>query len=113
LTRLAHDILAPLIRHRFSVSVDPGQRARRLLENRALEWMGDMHGSVLDSADLAVVESGVSGMRALTRDELRLVTVSKQKENEVGEPVKEVFRRLKRKLLSGASGKRTDVGGLT
>ena len=34
-TRLAHDTLAPLVHARFRSSIAPGQRALRLLENRA------------------------------------------------------------------------------
>ena len=34
-TRLAHDTLAPLVNARFRTSIAAGQRARRLLENRA------------------------------------------------------------------------------
>jgi hypothetical protein len=46
-TRLAHDTLAPLIREMFRTSIADGQRARRLLENRAHEWEGGRKGSVL------------------------------------------------------------------
>ena len=44
-TRLAHDTLAPLVHARFRTSVAPGQRARRLLENRAPEWQDGKTGS--------------------------------------------------------------------
>jgi hypothetical protein len=37
-TRLAHETLAPLVRERFDESDKAGQRARRILENRAVEW---------------------------------------------------------------------------
>ena len=60
-TRLAHDLLAPLVLHRFRTSVAPGQRARRLLENRAPEWKDGKEGAVLDRADLAAVEDGSLG----------------------------------------------------
>ena len=72
-TRLAHDTLAPLVRMRFDESDRPGQRARRVLENRGAEWAGGRDGAVLDRADLATVEAGRPGMRSLGPDEQRLV----------------------------------------
>jgi hypothetical protein len=38
-TRLAHDTLAPLVRERFDESDKPGQRARRILDNRSVDWV--------------------------------------------------------------------------
>jgi formylglycine-generating enzyme required for sulfatase activity len=87
-TRLAHDLLAPLVQQKFRLSVAPGQRARRLLENRATDWADGRTGPVLDSADLATVEQGASGMRARTPDEARLVEASHEAE-----------RRLRRQRL--------------
>jgi WD40 repeat protein len=78
-TRLAHDLLAPLVQQRFRLSVAPGQRARRLLENRAPEWRDGKTGPVLDGADLATVEDGASGMRVWTADETRLVEASRRR----------------------------------
>ena len=49
---VAHDLLAPLVQQRFRLSLAPGQRARRLLENRAPEWHDGKTGAVLDGADL-------------------------------------------------------------
>jgi WD40 repeat protein len=77
-TRLAHDTLAPLVRARFEESDHPGQRARRILENRAVEWRGGDVGALLDDADLAVVEGGQAGMRDWTNDEHRLIEASRQ-----------------------------------
>ena len=79
-TRLAHDLLAPLVQQRFRLSVAPGQRARRLLENRAPEWHDGKIGPVLDSTDLASIEDGASGMRIWTADEIRLVDASRRAE---------------------------------
>jgi hypothetical protein len=76
-TALAHDTLAPLIRRDFALSVLPGPRARRLLENRAREWAGKKKGTVLDRADLRTVERGLSQMRAVTEDEQRLIDASR------------------------------------
>jgi WD40 repeat protein/tetratricopeptide (TPR) repeat protein len=77
-TRLAHDTLAPLVREQFDNSDKPGQRARRILANRAGEWEG---GQVepLDEVDLELVEKGESGTRAFTRGEQRLVHASRAK----------------------------------
>jgi hypothetical protein len=84
-TRLGHDTLAPLVREKFRKSDAPGQRARRLLENRAPEWRDGRIGTVLDRADLDTVEEGVSGMRAWDADdederETRLVQGSRRKQ---------------------------------
>lgn len=78
-SRLAHDTLAPLIRKRFDESDLPGQRARRILENRAVDWAGDKEGIPLDEADLKVVEAGAAGMRARKLAEERLVQASHAK----------------------------------
>ena len=77
-TRLSHDTLAPLVRVRFDESDAPGQRARRILENRVVDWQGSKSGLPLDEADLALVEAGLAGMRGLTADEERLVTASRE-----------------------------------
>jgi len=76
-TRLAHDTLAPLVRRRFEASDLPGQRASRILEQRAVEWTGGKEGTPLDEVDLATVEQGAGGMRAWTADEKRLVEKSR------------------------------------
>jgi len=81
-TRLAHDTLAPLVNARSRSSMAPGQRARRLLENRAPEWQDGKTGSVLDATDLASVEVGAAGMRAWTADETRLVEASRREEEQ-------------------------------
>lgn len=80
-TRLAHDTLAPLVRERFEASDLPGQRARRIMESRTRDWVDGKRGTVLDNADLAVVEHGAPGMRAWTEDENRLVTASRAARN--------------------------------
>ena len=81
-TRLAHDTLAPLVHARYRTSIAPGQRARRLLENRAPEWHEGKTGHVLDATDLASVEAGAAGMRAWTADEARLVEASRRVEEQ-------------------------------
>lgn len=77
-TRLAHDTLAPLVRRRFEVSDLPGQRASRILQQRAVEWAEGKEGPPLDEVDLATVERGAAGMRAWTADETRLIEKSRQ-----------------------------------
>ena len=79
-TRLAHDTLAPLVLAAFGHSQAPGQRARRLLENRASDWVNadgsPRDGAVLDRIDLMAVKQGLSGMRALEKDEPALLEAS-------------------------------------
>ena len=83
-TRLAHDTLAPLVLAAFRRSQTPGQRARRLLENRAPEWINadgsPREGAVLDRNDLMTVERGLPGMRGLEKPEDRLLAASHRAE---------------------------------
>jgi len=75
-TRLAHDTLAPLVHQRFEASDAPGQRARRVLENRGVEWEGGKTGATLDDDDLVLVEAGRNGMRMTVDDENRMLVAS-------------------------------------
>lgn len=75
--RLSHDTLAHVVRARSAVSGRPGQRGRRIVENRAAEWSQDRTGVPLDSRDLELVEQGLPGMRRLLPDEERLVQASR------------------------------------
>jgi WD40 repeat protein len=80
-SRLAHDALAPIVRTRFNDSEAPGQRARRILENRAPEWEKLVAGTTappLSRDDLATVEAGQQGMRAWTEPETSLIAASRQ-----------------------------------
>ncbi|MBW7881374.1 MAG: hypothetical protein H3C34_01830 [Caldilineaceae bacterium] len=72
-TRLAHDTVAPLVRGRFAESDAPGQRARRILETRVVDYAHGDRDTYLDDADLAIVEAGQRGMRLWTTDEQGLV----------------------------------------
>lgn len=83
-SRLAHDALAPLVRASFDESDLPGQRARRILESRAVEWEEGQTGAPLDETDLALVEQGQAGMRAWTEDEERLIKASRAKRARLG-----------------------------
>ena len=75
-TRLSHDTLAPLVRMRLDDSARAGQRARRIVEGRAQQWVDGVDGVAFDDEDLAVVEAGLDGMRSLTTAETRLVAAS-------------------------------------
>jgi len=77
-TRLAHDTLAPLVREQFELSNKPGQRARRILDNRSVDWSGEAQGAPLDEADLTIVEEGVKATRVLNPTEQRLLDSSRQ-----------------------------------
>ena len=76
-SRLAHDTLAPLVRARFDESDAVGQRARRILENRAVDWVDGKEGTPLGDSNLTLVEAGTMGMRAHTKDEDRLIEASR------------------------------------
>ncbi len=84
-TRMAHDLIAPLVLQRFRLSVAPGQRARRLLENRVPDWSNGKTGPDLDRPDLASVVEGAPGMRAWTPDEVRLVEASRAEDKRIRE----------------------------
>ncbi len=75
-TRLSHDTLAPYVLERFEKSQLPGQRARRILENRAVDWGGNKVGTPLDDFDLGLVEAGRAGMRAFKDEETHLFEAS-------------------------------------
>jgi WD40 repeat protein len=92
-TRLAHDTLAPLVRNQFDESDKPGQRGRRILENRSVEWRKGQQGTPLDERDLDVVEQGENGMRAWKPDEQRLIEASRKKRAQY---------QLRRKILRSA-----------
>ena len=77
-SRLLHDTLAPLIRARHEESDLPGQRARRILDNRVVDWSEGKAGIPLDAKDLKEVESALEGTRSWSADEQRLVTASRE-----------------------------------
>ncbi|MEM7536584.1 MAG: CHAT domain-containing protein [Chloroflexota bacterium] len=80
-SRLAHDALASLTRHQFEESDKPGQRARRILDTRVIEWMDEqgqlIEGNPLDETDLTLVEAGLNGTRHLTALERQLLEASR------------------------------------
>lgn len=93
-TTLAHDTLAPLVRRRFDESGLPGQRARRVLNNRSAEWR-DAEGTPLDEADLQIVENGMSGTRVFSPAEQRLFDAS--------QVARANRKRLRRRLWTAAA----------
>ncbi len=82
-TRLCHDTLAPLVRKLFTDSDKPGQRARRVLENRSVDWKDGKEGTPLDEQDLELVEQGKDGMRAWDEAEKRLVEASREERDRI------------------------------
>jgi len=109
-TRLAHDTLAPLVQAAFRRSQAPGQRAFRLLENRAPEWVNadgsPREGAVLDLIDVMTVERGLAGMRGLDKHEDRLLAASRLAEErrnaQEAERQRQLRVALQREKLAGA-----------
>lgn len=77
MTTLAHDTIAPLIQMEFRHSDRPGQRATRILENKATALERDEESTTLDFEDLELVEYGKAGMRFWVRKEQSLIDRSK------------------------------------
>ncbi|MCK6559438.1 DUF1566 domain-containing protein [candidate division KSB1 bacterium] len=78
-TRLAHDILAPVIMREYQNSDKPGQRAARVLSSKLPDFKADEINVWLDKADLTVVEKGYQGMRQLADSEQRLLQISQKR----------------------------------
>ncbi|HTX39853.1 MAG TPA: trypsin-like peptidase domain-containing protein [Bryobacteraceae bacterium] len=76
-TRLCHDTLAAVVRQRYAISENPGQRSRRILEGRVVDWVEGSDSELLDEGLLKVVERGSAGMRMLTAQEQKLVAASR------------------------------------
>ncbi|MCU0503123.1 MAG: CHAT domain-containing protein, partial [Anaerolineae bacterium] len=77
-SRLTHDTLAPHVRKRFDESEKPGQRARRILDGRIVEWRNGADGAILDDIDLATIETGAYGTRAWHAAEINLIDASRE-----------------------------------
>lgn len=77
-SRLTHDTLAPHVRKRFDESEKPGQRARRILDGRVVEWRNGADGAILDDIDLATIETGAYGTRAWHAAEINLIDASRE-----------------------------------
>ena len=90
--------MAPLIRQRFDNSDLPGQRARRIIENRRVDWVDGKEGPPLDEQDLEIVERGIPGTRALDQDEERLLDASRTIRD-----LRQRERKMRRKMAIGAA----------
>jgi hypothetical protein len=90
--RLTHDALGPIVASEFTSSTKPGQRARRLLENKVVELSlgkedkaNERPGGVqkttspivLNNRELAIINAGRYGMRDYTPLEKKLIHTSK------------------------------------
>ena len=81
-TVLAHDTLAPLVQNEFKNSDRPGQRAVRIMENKVIEFENDP-ANTLDPVDLAIVETGQSGMPDWNDLDLALVAASRKRRDRI------------------------------
>ncbi len=78
--RLAHDTLAPLVRDRFNKSEAPGQRARRILENRTREAQPESRDKILLSPlELRLVKQGAQGMPTWSSEQRALIGRSQRR----------------------------------
>jgi len=75
-SRLAHDLLAPVVRSAYHNSDKPGQRAARVLSSKLTDFKADEKNVWLDKADLAAMKKGKNGMRQLTDLEQKLLAIS-------------------------------------
>lgn len=92
-TGLAHDTLAPIIQEEYRKSMYPAQRARRLLDNKIVNFVpNDKKSSVLDERELGVVEDGKKGMTMLNQKELDFIAAS-QKRRKINK-TKRLWRRI-------------------
>lgn len=89
-TGLAHDTIAPLIQNEYRISERPGQRAARILDNKAMELRSNPKTS-LDIGELDLVETGQAGMRYWVDREWELVEKSRLR--------REKNKRMKRQLI--------------
>ena len=78
-TSLSHDTLAPIIHKEMKTSDRPGQVARRILENKMVDYSEALGGSLLEKSSLNLVEKGESGMRLWTVAEGVLIERSRKK----------------------------------
>ncbi len=82
-TALAHDTLAPIVQKEIRDSDKPGQRALRILTSKTADYAISPERTYIDEEDLALVESGVGGMRMWTAKERELVERSRERRNKL------------------------------
>jgi WD40 repeat protein len=92
-SRLSHDTLAPYVRERFDSSMLPGQRARRILEDKVKDW--EEGSSALSLQDLQRVEHGQIGMRTLRAKEAELLKASKYHQDQITQAIQREQQRQK------------------
>ena len=90
-TGLAHDTIAPLIQSEYRISERPGQRAARILENKALELKSNPKTS-LDVGELDLVEIGKAGMRYWVDREWELVETSRERRKKAKQRKTQIIR---------------------
>jgi len=78
-SNLGHNLLAQVVIRHYSISLNPGQQAARILNARAVETSGANTANWLNEADLGSVEKGMEGMRSLNAEERALLELSRAK----------------------------------
>ncbi len=81
-TRLGHNMLALVVIRQYSISLNPGQQAARILNGKKSETTVTGKSLWLNEEDLENVENGLSGMRTLTEKEIALLAYSRVKKLE-------------------------------
>ena len=98
-TRLAHDTLAQLIKTNVEKSELAGQKARKALDNRKINWKKEndkYSGVALDAYDLKMVLKGQFGTTNWENDALEEAIINRSKKQRG-------FRFLRNFLLSGSA----------
>jgi WD40 repeat protein len=78
-TRLAHDILAPIVIKKYNDSDKPGQRAARILKAKIENTGNQKQVTYLDKRDVLTVEQGQKGMRKFIEEEKQLLQKSRRR----------------------------------
>ncbi|MDD5394417.1 MAG: CHAT domain-containing protein [Thiothrix sp.] len=94
-TRLAHDSLAPVVARKFAASTLSGNRARRILNNRKLDWVktaeGKWRGPLLDENDLQAINRGKGGTVDWNHDECETAMVTSSLKKQKRKHRKHIF----------------------
>ena len=99
-TALAHDTLAPIVRYNSEISDKPGQKARRILETKMINYQQEEE-TIIEPEDLALVENGKDGMRVWTLQEQKLIKKSQAYRDRIEEErrAQEAFKKRNRVLV--------------
>lgn len=101
-TALAHDTLAPVVKYNMKISDKPGQKARRILETKTVNYEQDKE-TIIEPEDLDLVEKGKEGMRVWTIQEQNLVDKSRayrderEAERRINQEYREKAERIKKR----------------